>query len=120
MTPENWTGPIADLAPDRIVLVDCVEMDKPPGTVAIFRAEEVSLGGASTHCSSVALLAKLLRDRTGADVYLIGVQPRSVEFGAPMSPPVARALDEVADVLLRLLPAQRGSDPMRGSSCRST
>lgn len=120
MTPENWTGPIVELAPRCVVLVDCVEMGEPPGTVKLFAAEEASPGGASTHCSSVALLAALLAERTGADVYLIGVQPHSVEFGAPMSEAVEKALDEVVQVFLDLLPAPGGDGPIRGGTCRST
>ncbi|MGO9308506.1 MAG: hypothetical protein ACLQDL_05740 [Spirochaetia bacterium] len=46
----------------------------------------------------------------GCAVAVIGIQPSHVEFGEALSPPVARAVDEAAQ-LLRVLLDPAADDP---------
>jgi hydrogenase 3 maturation protease len=94
--PENYLGKIAALKPDTILIVDAVHMDRHPGHHEILARHELIEVGFTTHDMPPTLLVEYLEQETGAGVYLLGVQPKSVAFGESISPPVREALDKLA------------------------
>jgi len=97
--PENYLGKIAALKPATIVFVDAVEMNEPAGTVRLFTSDKIISGGASTHGMSLDMLARYLAAETGAAVYLLGIQPKSVALGATLSPEVEAAVKALVSTL---------------------
>lgn len=109
--PENHIRSVCRLKPDTVVIVDAVHLDAKPGSVELLdRSGIQGSTGFTTHSLSPALVMERLETETGADVYLMGIQPGTVEFGAPLSSSVASMLDVLPDVLRRLA----------GSSSRSS
>ncbi len=100
--PENLTGPIRQFRPELVIFVDCAEMGAAPGDVAWLRMEDLDGLSATTHTLPPSVLAKYLQAELGCEVGLIGIQPEALDFGAPLSGPVARAVVEVADEIGRL------------------
>jgi hydrogenase maturation protease len=91
----------------RVVVVDAVEMALPPGTIRRFLWREVrSLGqnGGSLSLHQTDLAGALsLADALGSlppNVIVFGVQPQVVEWDAPLSPAVERALPVLIDALI--------------------
>jgi hydrogenase 3 maturation protease len=97
--PENHTGPIRRFAPDLVLMVDAAQMNEPPGCVRWLAWQEISGLSASTHTMPLYMLAKYLTSELGCDVALIGIQPADTALGAPLSPPVQRAINQVAQAL---------------------
>jgi hydrogenase 3 maturation protease len=91
--PETFTGKIVREKPDTIVFVDAAHLGLLPGESALLRKEDMLKTGFTTHDLSPHLLIQYLESQVKADIYLLGVQPLSVEFGAGMSQAVARTLD---------------------------
>lgn len=96
---------------DRVVIVDTVKADAPPGTVrtydkaAILRyAPSVRVG---PHDPGVkdALHAVEFAGRGPRDVTLIGVVPSTVAMGTELSTAVVRAMPQVIDAIVRTLRA---------------
>jgi hydrogenase 3 maturation protease len=86
-----------------LLIVDAVHSGGKPGEIVFARAERLQPSGPSTHSLSFTMLAKTL---PGVEVFILGVQPESVEFGEPMSPEakggaelVAKALDRTLGIL---------------------
>ncbi len=102
--PENFIGPIARAKPRCIVLVDAVPVGALPGAVALYALDRVRESSFHTHAASPALFLDLLVERTGAGCFLVGIQPKSAGFGAPMSDEVAAAARAVADAIAGRLP----------------
>jgi hydrogenase 3 maturation protease len=90
--PENYLGPVAAARPEVVVIVDAAELGAGPGEMAIVEASELAETTLSTHKASLSLFIKVLQSEVQADIFLLGVQPASMAFGAPMSPAVVTAL----------------------------
>ncbi len=94
--PESYTGKIARETPDTILLVDAVHLNKKPGEFSLLKKEEILKSGFSTHDMSPNLFIEYLEQQTRAAIYLLGVQPTDISFGAEMSEPVKDAITELA------------------------
>ena len=90
--PENYLGPVAADQPEVVVIVDAAELGTAPGEIAIIEANELAKTTLSTHNVSLSLFIEVLRSEVQADVFLLGVQPASTAFGAPLSPAIVTAL----------------------------
>jgi hydrogenase 3 maturation protease len=97
--PEAFLGPITRPTPDAVVLVDAVELGEAPGAVALLEVEEMAGREAFTHSAPLALLARYVREETGADVFVLGIQPGRREAGALPGSEIV----EAAGALARLL-----------------
>jgi hydrogenase 3 maturation protease len=106
--PESFVGDIAAAAPDVVVVVDAVDLGATPGTVAVLETDDVAAYAPTTHRLPLSLVMDVVQRRTGADVFLIAVQPLSLAFGAPVSPQVGAGVELLAGVLSELLRAPCG------------
>jgi hydrogenase 3 maturation protease len=108
--PENYLGPVAAARPEVVVIVDAAELGAAPGEMAIVEVNELAAGraalgwAASTHNASLRLFIKVLQSEIQTDVFLLGVQPASMAFGAPMSQAVVAALHLLEDMFKSCYP----------------
>jgi hydrogenase maturation protease len=107
--PENFIGPIARAKPKCIVLVDAAPSGAAPGAVAVLALECLHETTFHTHASTPALFLDLLVERTGAECFLIAIEPKQSGLGKPMSPEVLGAAAAVADAIAELLPPEEDS-----------
>ncbi len=96
--PENYLGQIVKLKPLSIVFVDAVEMKLPPGEWRVFQAQDLAGFGFHTHSIPLGLLVAFLRAQTQAPVYVLGIQPRCIALGEPLSLEVSDALRRIAEI----------------------
>ncbi len=96
-TPENYIGCIAQQRPETVVVVDSASLGLPAGEVRILEADDLPEDNPSTHRMSPALFMNRLKDETGADVFLLAVQPAMTTFGEGLSVAVHRAVTELAN-----------------------
>jgi hydrogenase 3 maturation protease len=108
--PESFVGDIAAAMPDVVALVDAVDLGAEPGAVAMLEREQVATYAPTTHRMPLSLVMEVVQRRTGADVFLIAVQPLTLAFGAKVSPEVSATVEVLAAVLSELLRA-RGVRP---------
>ncbi len=99
--PENWTGVVAGLKPDTIVMVDAIYFEGEPGEIKIFSGEDLRSGKISTHDVSPKLLIEYLKESTKADIYILGIKPESNKLGEGLSPCIKASLDSLSKMLLR-------------------
>jgi len=97
--PENYLEVIANLKPDTIMVVDAVHFDGSPGELRLLRSEDILSAELSTHKLSPKVLMDFLSQRCSADIFMLAVQPRSIEFGAEMNSEVKRKVERL-EVLL--------------------
>jgi hydrogenase 3 maturation protease len=101
--PENYFGLVTKMKPDTVVFVDAVELGMPPGAVALVEKDDIAGHMPTTHRMPLSILMSLLARETGADVFLLAVQPYATDFGMAVSREVelssallANAIEEVA------------------------
>lgn len=93
--PEDYFGLLTKLKPDTVVFVDAVDLGTKPGSIALVETGQITGHLATTHRLPLSILMSLLSRETGADVFLLAVQPNVVDFGAPISQEV-----EISSALL--------------------
>ena len=98
--PENHLQAVADARPEAILLIDTADFGGEPGEVRLVRGEDlVGQHSLSTHAGSPRVLAEYLRQRTGARVALLAIQPAETGQGERLSPEVARTIARLAAVI---------------------
>ncbi|MBA4176300.1 MAG: HyaD/HybD family hydrogenase maturation endopeptidase [Leptothrix sp. (in: Bacteria)] len=95
----------------RVLVFDAIDFKLPPGTLKVFRDDEVPVGSdtmMSLHQASFQELLSLarLRDRFPEKITLIGVQPDVLDdLGGSLSPRVRARLDEAVALAVAELAA---------------
>ena len=104
-TPERWTERLARGAFQTVVFLDAVGMSAAPGDVIFLEGTEIvaRYPQVSTHKLSLGTIARLIEAAGPTRVFLLGVQPQSVDHGAELSAPVRTTLEILRDLLVEML-----------------
>lgn len=97
--PENYTGKIIKEKPETILIVDAVHLGLTPGKYDILKGRDILKSGFTTHDMSPNMFIDYLSKETGAQVYMLGVQPKAVSFGDNMSRNMEEALKEIEKLI---------------------
>lgn len=98
--PENLTGEIRRFLPSHLIVIDAVDRDKPAGTAFFFDPATLEGGVSfSTHTIPAKILIDYLTASFACTALVIGIQPKTIEFGKKVSPPVAQAARRVAAMI---------------------
>jgi hydrogenase 3 maturation protease len=102
--PENLTGEIKRFAPTHLVIVDAADLDSEPGTITIMDPD--SIGGTTfcTHSLPIKVMIDYLLNSFECHVTIVGIQPQSLEVGAPVSKEVLDTVESLSALLLETLP----------------
>lgn len=102
--PENCLHQIREMAPDQVLVVDASDMDLAPGEIRLINDERLDDPFLmSTHTLSLSYLMRSLRE-SSSKVELLGIQPRVVAFGYPISPEVRQAIGSIYENLKQVGP----------------
>jgi hydrogenase 3 maturation protease len=109
--PESYLDEIRRRAPDCLLIVDAVDFGARPGSAVVLDREQLlRKPSINTHRPSLGVLADYVRAEMGADAVLLGIQPRTVEWGAALSAEVSQAAQALARWLSNWLGAEVGGD----------
>jgi hydrogenase 3 maturation protease len=101
-SPENVTGMIKKLKPKAIVFIDAlIFKDLPPGTPQIVEIEDIRHLSESTHTLSLDVVMEYLKMETGADAFMIGVQPGRIADGEGLSPGMQDSVEKITASICR-------------------
>ena len=93
--PENYVGKIASLKPDTILVIDACDLGWEPGKVELLEIEQMKHTGYSTHSISPRVFMNYLKEETGADVFMLAIQPKRVKLEEKISSPVGRTIEKI-------------------------
>jgi len=97
--PENYIGKVAKEKPDTVLIVDAAHLNLAPGEYKILKKPDILKSGFTTHDISPSLFIEYLEKETSADIYMLGIQPKSVSFGREMSDEVKKTLKELSGLI---------------------
>ena len=97
--PENHTYQLRRFQPDRVILIDAAQMNLAPGDIRLIDLNTIDGFGASTHTTPLTLFAQYVHAELGCETLLIGIQPDDTTFGAPLTPAVKAAVQQVRRAL---------------------
>ena len=92
---ENYIGKINRIDPDILVLIDCVEMKKPPGSFGLMPVDRVKDMTFNTHNISLKRLSEFFRN----EVLILAIQPEKVGFGENLSYIVRDAGNKIVELI---------------------
>jgi hydrogenase 3 maturation protease len=98
-TPESYTSAIREHNPDRLILVDAVDMGLSPGSYRIIPPEKIGVMCVSTHNMPLSLFVSYVREFC-RDVVLIGIQPERMDAGTTLSSAVRSGGEDVANIII--------------------
>jgi hydrogenase 3 maturation protease len=102
--PENYIQPIIHKAPRNLLVIDAMHFAAQPGTIKVFTPEQLDSAAISTHTLSPRLFIDIVRQNTGAEVYLIGIQPAHTQLGQSLSAQVRDAVQRLSQALAQIFP----------------
>ena len=100
--PENFTKKIAEMCPTHIIILDAAMIDGEPGTTAIVDTVAVDEYIFTTHHIPISYTIQRLKAMCGAEVIIIGIKPKMLDTGMPMTPAVVEAGDKVVRLFSEL------------------
>ena len=105
--PENLTGEIKKLRPSHIIIVDSADTGKKAGTIVLINPQEI--GGISfcTHQLPPKILVDYLLQSLDCRVIVIGIQPKTLLFGAGCSREVENSIQYLVDTLKEIINGEK-------------
>ncbi len=92
---ENYIQKINNYRADHIILIDSVNFSKEPGYCRLVPVSELLDFTTNTHNISLKNVSKFI----SGDVYILGIQPESVEFGEELTTSVKKTADEIVRLI---------------------
>lgn len=102
--PENFIGQIRKFKPSHLIIIDAVDFKGNPGDIRLILPEELSkIGIISTHTLPLSLLSKFLYESMNIKTIILGIQPKSIDFGLNISPIVEKASIKATKIIINVL-----------------
>jgi hydrogenase maturation protease len=92
---ENYIGKINSIDHDTLVLIDCADINKPPGTWELIPVEQVNDLTFNTHNISLKRLSEFFEN----EVLILAIQPETVAFGENLSYIVHEACNKIVALI---------------------
>ena len=101
--PENLTGEIIKFKPNHILIIDSANFCKIPGTIKILDSDQIEGVSFSTHQLPLKMMVTYLEKSAGCEVTVIGIQPKKIDFDAPVSPQVQKAVKALSKTISKII-----------------
>ncbi|MDD5155087.1 MAG: hydrogenase 3 maturation endopeptidase HyCI [Candidatus Omnitrophica bacterium] len=102
--PENLTGQIKKFNPSHLVIIDAMDFKGKAGAIGIFDLEAQEAGASfSTHRMPMRVFTDYLYKCTGCQSIIMGIQPRSLDFCAGLSPEIRESVRAASEGILYAL-----------------
>jgi hydrogenase maturation protease len=97
---------LVDESTDKLIIVDAVKTGDRPGTIYRFSFDDVDLDAVtpvSLHDMSVldSLRTMALFNRQPKSTVVIGIEPKTIDFGLDLSPEVEESLPKIVNLVLK-------------------
>jgi hydrogenase 3 maturation protease len=102
--PENVTSPLRAFDPALVLFVDAAALGAAAGTVRLVAPEEIGGVSFSTHTLPLPVILAYIGGACAAQSYVLAIQPASMSVGEELSPPVQRAVLDVAAAVRAAIP----------------
>ena len=101
--PETYTGAVTDYQPTHVLILDAANFRGKPGEAQLIPVEKIGGTPVSTHSLPLTVFASLIQKTLNTNVTLLGVQPKTVDFVAEISPEVKSTSEEIVEILIEIL-----------------
>jgi len=96
---ENHTGKINRLQPDKLIIIDAVNLNMKPGSFKLLPLFEIRDFTGNTHTISFTKLAEML---IVSEIYILGIQPADLSIGTDITEKVLHSADLIVQQFLTI------------------
>lgn len=101
--PENLTGEIKRIAPTHMIICDAANSGINPGEISSIAVEEVDGAAFSTHMMPMNVFVNYISQDNPCKVLILGIQPKTLEFGAEMTSEVKQSAKNLSEVIYKII-----------------
>ena len=101
--PENFIEPIITFNPSHLLIIDAALMGLEPGSVQLMEQIMTRSRPISTHALPLSLFSDHIRDRIGAKVALLAIQPENTDFGEGLTKELKKTVRSLNKILEKIL-----------------
>ncbi len=102
--PENYIQSIIRKAPQNLLIIDAVDFGASPGTISVFKPEQLNTLVISTHTLSPRLFIDMICQSIKVNVCFVGIQPLQTKLGQPLSVEADKAVQQLSHILAEIFP----------------
>jgi len=102
-TPEVFISPTCILTPTHVLIIDAAELGRKPGDWRVLVGNEIDNGFLTTHTIPIIEIALQIKQRCGAKVAFIGIQPKSRGFNLSLSKDCKKAAIAIVNIILLIM-----------------
>ncbi|OGS14333.1 MAG: hypothetical protein A2234_10230 [Elusimicrobia bacterium RIFOXYA2_FULL_58_8] len=97
-TPENIAQQAIDWKPDKVILIDAAHFGGRAGEARVIPLEAVNRATVlSTHSFPLSVTFSIVKEDTGAELVVVGVQVKSLEYGEGLCPEVEETASKLVE-----------------------
>jgi hydrogenase 3 maturation protease len=100
-TPESFVEQIRAFEPEATIFIDSAVAGCPPGTINLTDLEKTQYPYFCTHSVPLKLLGSVIGDSGRS--FLLGIEPKTTEFGEKMSNEVKLACSSIVEAIYKTL-----------------
>lgn len=102
--PENFTGEIINFKPDTLIIIDAADINKQPGEYELLDYRIVEGVSFSTHMLPLKIVLDYLKLFVkDLEIHIIGIKPKTVEFGIGLSREVIEGIEKLEQEMIKIL-----------------
>jgi len=94
--PENYTSIVKKQKPDKLMIIDAVDMNLEPGEIRIVPKEKIGVMTISTHGIPVSVLINYLEQYI-EKIILIGIQPK--KMSGKISEDIQKSANDLIEII---------------------
>ena len=96
-TPENIAQTAIDWKPDKVILIDAAHFQGAAGELRVIPLEAINTQTVlSTHSFPLSVTFSIVKEDTGAELVVVGVQARSLDYHEGLSPEAEKSAAALA------------------------
>ena len=100
--PENYIQPIIKKAPENLLIIDAIDFAASPGTIRIFKPNQLNSLIISTHSLSPRVFVDMITQEIDVNVNFLGIQPLGTQMGCPLSTAVNKTAQQLISILTEI------------------
>jgi len=97
-TPENIARDVINFKPEKIILLDAARFGGSAGELAVIPLEKINQYTVlSTHSFPLSVTFSIVKEDTGAELVVVGVQAQSLDYREGLSPEVKETASKLVN-----------------------
>jgi hydrogenase 3 maturation protease len=104
--PENLTGEIKKFKPTHLIIVDAADTGKKAGEIVLIKPERLRGVSFCTHQLPLKIMVDYLSESIDCRILVIGVQPKSLDFGGLPSQEIQKSVKIISDAIKEVINRQ--------------